>query len=72
MNEIREFLLKQIPEITVGEHTGNEITYSLKYEYRDRFENLFKQLELNKDKLAIGNYGLSDTTLEEVRFILLE
>ena len=33
--------------------------------------DLFKQLEMNKEKLAIGNYGLSDTTLEEFCLIFI-
>ncbi len=59
-----------MPDATLREHIGSEITYSFKFEHRHKFEQLFKQLETNKDRLAIGNYGLSDTTLEEVGFFL--
>ena len=54
-------------DATIREHIGSEITYSFKLEQRHKFERFFKQFELNKERLAIGNYGLSDTTLEEVR-----
>ena len=59
-----------MPDATIREHIGSEITYSLKLEHRHRFEHLFKQMEVNKERLAIGNYGLSDTTLEEVRVLI--
>ncbi len=55
-----------MPDATLREHIGTEITYSFKHEHRQKFERFFKQIESNKERLAIGNYGLSDTTLEEV------
>ncbi len=64
--DVNGFILHEMPDATLREHIGSEITYSFKLEQRHRFEHLFKQLEVNKDKLGIGNYGLSDTTLEEV------
>lgn len=65
--DLNQFLMQEMPDATLREHIGTEITYSLKQDQRHRFEQLFKQLETNKERLAIGNYGLSDTTLEEVR-----
>ena len=65
---MNQFMLQEMPDATLREHIGSEITYSLKQDQRHRFEQLFKQLEVNKERLGIGNYGLSDTTLEEVRF----
>jgi hypothetical protein len=66
--DVNAFILQEMPDATLREHIGSEITYSFKFEHRHKFEQLFKQLETNKDRLAIGNYGLSDTTLEEVGF----
>lgn len=66
--DVNAFILQEMPDATLREHIGSEITYSLKFEQRPKFEQLFKQLEVNKERLAIGNYGLSDTTLEEVCF----
>jgi hypothetical protein len=66
--DVNAFILQEMPDGTLREHIGTEITYSFKYEQRHKFEHLFKQLEVNKERLAIGNYGLSDTTLEEVCF----
>ena len=31
-----------------------------------RFQDLFEELDKNLDKLHLGSYGVSDTTLEEV------
>ncbi len=67
--DVNAFILQEMPDATLREHIGSEITYSFKFEHRHKFEQLFKQLEINKDRLAIGNYGLSDTTLEEVCFV---
>jgi hypothetical protein len=67
--DLNGFILQEMPDATLREHIGSEITYSFKFEHRHKFEQLFKQLEVNKERLAIGNYGLSDTTLEEVCFI---
>ncbi|CAF1365146.1 unnamed protein product [Adineta ricciae] len=64
--DVNNFILQEMPDATLREHIGSEITYSLKLEQRNKFALLFKQLELNKERLAVGNYGLSDTTLEEV------
>ena len=64
--DVNGFILQEIPDATLREQIGTEITYSLKYEQRPRLERLFKQLESNKERLGIGNYGISDTTLEEV------
>jgi len=33
-----------------------------------RFQDLFEELDKNLDKLHIGSYGVSDTTLEEVLY----
>ncbi|CAF4498656.1 unnamed protein product [Rotaria socialis] len=64
--DLNTFILQEIPDATLREQIGSEVTYSLKHEQRQKFERLFKQIEVNKERLAIGNYGLSDTTLEEV------
>ncbi|UJR36135.1 hypothetical protein I4U23_028869 [Adineta vaga] len=64
--DVNTFILQEMPDATLREHIGSEITYSFKHEQRHKFESLFKQLELSKERLAIGNYGISDTTLEEV------
>lgn len=64
--DVNGFILQEMPDATIREQIGTEITFSLKYEHRNKFERLFKQLEINKERLGIGNYGLSDTTLEEV------
>ncbi|CAF2387249.1 unnamed protein product [Rotaria sp. Silwood2] len=64
--DLNTFILQEIPDATIREHIGTEVTYSFKHEHRHKFARLFKQIEVNKERLTIGNYGLSDTTLEEV------
>lgn len=69
--DFNSFILQEMPDATLREHIGSEVTYSFKHEQRSKFERLFKQIEINKERLAIGNYGLSDTTLEEVYILKL-
>ncbi|CAF4931250.1 unnamed protein product [Rotaria sp. Silwood1] len=64
--DLNTFVLQEMPDATLREQIGTEVTYSFKHEHRHKFARLFKQIEINKERLAIGNYGLSDTTLEEV------
>ncbi|CAF0869889.1 unnamed protein product [Rotaria sordida] len=64
--DFNTFILQEMPDATLREHIGTEVTYSFKHEQRHKFARLFKQIEINKERLAVGNYGLSDTTLEEV------
>lgn len=55
------------------EQIGGELIYVLPE--RDNlaaFTMLFGLLDANKEKLGIHSYGISDTSLEEVRFVMLE
>ena len=54
------------------EEIGSDIVFILPIEdcketAMKQFENLFNELDKNMKKLKITTYGLSDTTLEEVR-----
>ena len=54
------------------EEIGTDIVFILpiegsKEQAMKQFENLFKELDQNLRKLKISTYGLSDTTLEEVK-----
>ena len=56
------------------EEIGSDIVFILPIEdcketAMKQFENLFNELDKNMKKLKITTYGLSDTTLEEVRNI---
>ncbi|KAJ8416454.1 hypothetical protein AAFF_G00357420 [Aldrovandia affinis] len=62
-------LWRHVPEAIFLESIGQEITYILPYTgARDgTFSLLFKDLDLEMSNLGITSYGISDTTLEEVK-----
>uniref|UniRef100_A0A4W4EA14 P-type phospholipid transporter n=1 Tax=Electrophorus electricus TaxID=8005 RepID=A0A4W4EA14_ELEEL len=57
-----------VPEAEFLEVIGQELVYMLPYGgCRDgSFASLFKELDLEKERLGISSYGISDTSLEEV------
>ena len=46
--------------------SGAELSYILPHEATGKFEELFTELEMQKDDLRIASYGASVTTMEEV------
>ena len=69
---LTKFIQKYIPNARLVEEIGSDIVFILPIEGSKEhsmklFENLFKDLDQNLKKLKISTYGLSDTTLEEVR-----
>ena len=64
---------RHVPEAVFLESIGQEITYILPYSgARDgTFALLFKELDLATEDLGLTSYGISDTTLEEVRQLLV-
>ena len=67
---VTSFIKSYIPSAQLVENVGSELTYVLPAEMarEGRFQDMFEELDKNLDKLHIGNYGVSDTTLEEVCF----
>ncbi|XP_027045418.1 ATP-binding cassette sub-family A member 1-like isoform X2 [Pocillopora damicornis] len=65
---VTSFVKAYIPSAELIEDIGSELTYVLPTELagEGRFQDLFEELDRNLDKLHIGSYGVSDTTLEEV------
>lgn len=65
---VTSFFKSYIPSAQLVENVGSELTYVLPAEMarEGRFQDLFEDLDKNLDKLHIGSYGVSDTTLEEV------
>lgn len=49
---------------------GAEVSYRLPFEASPSFRQLFTEMEMQKSKLSVADYGLSVTTLEEV-FLLV-
>ena len=69
---LTKFIQKHIPNARLVEEIGSDIVFILptdgcKDTAMKQFENLFNELDKNLKKLRISTYGLSDTTLEEVR-----
>ena len=68
VDEISKFISSLVPGAKLHEDTGSEICYVMPSKARitgDYF-NLFQNLEENMVNYGIRNYGISDTTLEEV------
>lgn len=66
---ISSLILKQVPAARMVEDLGHEITYVLPHESAKdgAFVKLFHDLDDRLADLGISSYGVSDTTLEEVR-----
>ena len=65
---VTSFIKSYVPTAQLAENIGSELTYVLPAEMarEGSFQDLFEELDKNLDKLHIGSYGVSDTTLEEV------
>ncbi|XP_068631847.1 phospholipid-transporting ATPase ABCA3-like [Battus philenor] len=61
-----EVINKYIPNTSIKEDRGREVTYALTNNYSYLFEDMLKDLENNANKIQIKNYGLVATTLEDV------
>uniref|UniRef100_A0A915BJC9 ABC transporter domain-containing protein n=1 Tax=Parascaris univalens TaxID=6257 RepID=A0A915BJC9_PARUN len=59
-------LRRHCPEVTVQSSIASEATFILSWKYRQRFPQLFLDLEQNAKKLGIASFGVSITTMEEV------
>jgi len=70
---VTSFIKSYLPTAQLVENIGSELTYVLPAEMarEGRFQDLFEELDKNLDKLHIGSYGVSDTTLEEVQILSL-
>ena len=66
---VTSFIKSHLPSAQLVENVGSELTYVLPAELAKEglFQDLFEELDKNLDKLHVGSYGVSDTTLEEVQ-----
>jgi len=66
---ISNLIFKHVHEARLVEDLGHEITYVLPYQSAKdgAFVELFHELDDRLTDLGISSYGISDTTLEEVR-----
>lgn len=66
---VSSLILSHVPAARLVEELGHELTYVLPYSAAKdgAFVELFKDLDQKLPELGISSYGVSDTTLEEVR-----
>lgn len=66
--EITKRIQRHVETAKLESAVGLELTYSMAYDKKDKFEELLSDLETDED---ITNYGISVTTMEEVCSFLL-
>ena len=73
INAITKFIVSYIPGSKLHENFETELTFLLPSSARltGEFTNLFENLEKSMSNFGIKNYGISDTTLEEVFIVPL-
>lgn len=59
-------LRKYVPNLEIETAVGAELTYQLPDGYSNLFEEMFRDLEENSERLQLSGYGISITSLEEV------
>ncbi|KAI4890960.1 hypothetical protein NFI96_031544, partial [Prochilodus magdalenae] len=66
--DVSNLVRRHVPEAEFLEAIGQELVYILPYtgSKDGSFASLFKELDLEKERLGISSYGISDTTLEEI------
>uniref|UniRef100_A0A4W5LI12 ABC transporter domain-containing protein n=1 Tax=Hucho hucho TaxID=62062 RepID=A0A4W5LI12_9TELE len=68
LTDVSKVVCRHVPEAVFLESIGQEITYILPYggAKDGTFALLFKELDLKMADIGVTNYGISDTTLEEM------
>ena len=63
---IAELIARHVPGMREENNVGTELSFVLPEESVGQFEQLFTDLETNREQLGINSYGASVTTMEEV------
>jgi ATP-binding cassette subfamily A (ABC1) protein 3 len=66
VNLVTSLLRGFIPDISVNQNIGSELSYLLSEDRSSVFEVMLSKLEENKHELGLLSYGVSLTTMEEV------
>lgn len=66
VDSVTRLLRQFIPDISVDQNIGSELSYLLTEDRSSVFEAMLSKLEENKKKLGLLSYGVSLTTMEEV------
>ncbi|XP_072526701.1 phospholipid-transporting ATPase ABCA1-like [Salminus brasiliensis] len=66
--DVSALVRRHVPEAEFLEVLGQELVYILPYtgSKDGSFASLFKELDLERERLRISSYGISDTSLEEI------
>ena len=64
--KITDLVQSYVPQASLENNVGAELSYILPHESSDKFEALFTEIEENKTMLGVSSYGASVTTMEEV------
>ena len=66
--KVTKFINSFLPEAELSKNIGTELTYTLPYAGMEsgNYTKLFHELEMKKTELGIAEYGLSDTSLEDI------
>ncbi|CAD5115360.1 DgyrCDS4339 [Dimorphilus gyrociliatus] len=68
VDEITKVIMKHVPSARFEMEAAAGLSYLLPKENSNNFQNLFLELEYEKEKLSISGLGVSVTTMEEVFF----
>ena len=66
MDAVTSLLREFIPDLSVNQNIGSELSYLLNEDHSSVFEAMLSKLEANKNELGLLSYGVSLTTMEEV------
>uniref|UniRef100_A0A1B0G2X8 ABC transporter domain-containing protein n=1 Tax=Glossina morsitans morsitans TaxID=37546 RepID=A0A1B0G2X8_GLOMM len=66
VNRVTALLRKYVPNLEIETAVGAELTYQLPDGYSNLFEEMFRDLEENSERLQLSGYGIGITSLEEV------
>ncbi|NXA10153.1 ABCA1 protein, partial [Sapayoa aenigma] len=74
VSAISNLITKHVPEARLVEDIGHELTYVLPYKAAKEgaFVELFHEIDDRLSDLGISSYGISETTLEEVKNIFVQ
>jgi len=60
-------ITSHVPSAMMTSEAGSEVSFRLPFESSSAFPALFSYLDDHQEELGIATYGISVTTLEEVR-----
>jgi len=66
VDSVTSLLREFIPNLSVNQNIGSELSYLLSEDHSSVFEDMLSKLEGNKNRLGLLSYGVSLTTMEEV------